>query len=150
MVAVRRALASVSWKRVRPLFVAAFTILLRWPSRAWRAKSSVGVVAVADSACNASVSGVSRAPGVAVSEVMPWIVIVVAALPKTTPRSPVARCYHSIMSWCAWKVFFHAAHVLLERGRLSQSRRCFGKLSAARKNPVTIAASHMLLMGRFV
>ena len=48
--AVRRVLASVSWKRVRPLFVAALTILSRWPLRAWREKSLVGMVAVADAA----------------------------------------------------------------------------------------------------
>ena len=48
VVAVRCALASVSWKRVRPLFVAASDILSRWPSRAWREKSPVSAVAVAN------------------------------------------------------------------------------------------------------
>ena len=50
VVAVRRMLASVRWKRVRPLFVAASAILSRWPPRVWRAKSLVGVVAAADTA----------------------------------------------------------------------------------------------------
>ena len=50
VMAVRRALALVSWKSMRPLFVAASTILLRWPLRDWRAKSTVGVVAVANAA----------------------------------------------------------------------------------------------------
>ena len=48
VMAVRRELASVSWKSVRPLLVAASAILSRSPSRAWRAKSPAGVVAVAD------------------------------------------------------------------------------------------------------
>ena len=50
VMAVRRALASVIWNRVRPLFVAAFAILSRWSSRAWREKSPVGVVEVAEAA----------------------------------------------------------------------------------------------------
>ena len=50
VVAVRRALALVSWKRVRPLFVATSSILSSWLSRAWTAKSPVGVVAAADAA----------------------------------------------------------------------------------------------------
>ena len=88
VVAVRRALALVNWKRVRPLFVAASTILLRWPSRAWREKSPVGVGAAADAAWNVSVSGVIRAPGVAVAAVMPSMVIAAAVLPKTPPPLP--------------------------------------------------------------
>ena len=50
VVAVRRALASIIWKRVRLLFVTASATLSRWPSRAWSAKSRLGVVAVADAA----------------------------------------------------------------------------------------------------
>ena len=50
VVTMRRALVSVSWKRVRPLFVATSAILSMWPSRDWREKSLVGVVAVADAA----------------------------------------------------------------------------------------------------
>ena len=50
VVAVRCALVSVSWKRVRSLFVAASSILLMWTSRAWRVKSPVGVVAAANAA----------------------------------------------------------------------------------------------------
>ena len=38
----RRALASVSWWRVRPLFVAASAMRLRWPSSACRANSPAG------------------------------------------------------------------------------------------------------------
>ena len=50
VVAVRRVLASVIWKSVRPMLVAESAILLRWLSRDWRAKSPVGVVAVSDTA----------------------------------------------------------------------------------------------------
>ena len=35
----RRAFASVSWESVVPLLVAALAIRLRWPSRAWSARS---------------------------------------------------------------------------------------------------------------
>ena len=48
--AFRRALALVSWKKVRLLFVAESAILLRWPSRAWMAKSPGVIVAVANTA----------------------------------------------------------------------------------------------------
>ena len=98
---------------------------------------------VADAAWNASVLGVRRVPGVDVVTVMPWIVIAAAALPKTPPCPPVAHCSRSSVSWWAQKVVFHAVHVLLARGRLSQSGRCFGKLPAAKTEPVAIAASHL-------
>ena len=90
-----------------------------------------------------------RAPTVAVAAVIPWLVIVAAALPKTSPLSPVARCSRSSVSWWERKVVFHAAHVLLVRGRLSQSGRCFGKLPAARSEPVAMAASHLSFIGSF-
>ena len=50
VVKVRRALALVSWWRVRPLFVAALAIRSRWPSSACRANSPTGLFAAAGAA----------------------------------------------------------------------------------------------------
>ena len=38
---------------------------------------------------------------------------------------------------------------MLERGRLYQLGRCFGKLPTARSEPVAITASHLLSIGSF-
>ena len=101
------------------------------------------MVDVPDAAWNASASGLIRAPGLAVAAMMPCIKMAADALPKTSPLSPVARCSRSSVSWWERKVVFHAAHVLLARGGMSQSGRCFGKLLAARSEPLAIAASHL-------
>ena len=78
-----------------------------------------GKEGVPDAACNASASVVVRAPGFAVAAVMSWMEMAAAALPKTSTRSPVARCSCSSVSWCERKVVLHTAHVLLARERLS-------------------------------
>ena len=71
---------------------------------------------VPDAAWNVSASGKVRAPGFAMVEVMLWMVVAAAALPKMSPHSPVARCSLSSVSWCEQKVVLHAAHALLARG----------------------------------
>ena len=136
-------MASVICDSVRPLLVAASAIRSRWPSRACSARLLAGEEDGPDAAWNVSLSGEVWVLGIAVASVMPWSAVAAEALPKTSPRSPVAHCSRSSVSWCVGKVVFHAAHVLLERGRLSQSGRCLGKLPAARSKPVAMAASHL-------
>ena len=87
-------------------------------------------------------------PGRAVAWVIPWIAVAEEALPKTSPRSPVARCSRSSVSLWERNAVFHDVQVLLARGRLSQSGSCLGKLPAARREPVAMAASHLSLIGR--
>ena len=95
----RRALASVSCESVVPLLVAASAIWSRWPSRACSARSLAGKENSPDAAWNASASGEVWVPGLAVASVMPWSAVATKALPKTSPRSPVARCSRSSVSW---------------------------------------------------
>ena len=101
-----------------------------------------------DAAWYACALGEVWKPGRAVSWVIPWIAVAAEALPKTSPRSPVARCSRSSVSWCERNVVFHNVQVLLAWGRLSQSGRCLGKLPADRREPVDMAASHLSLIGR--
>ena len=95
----RRALAYVSWESVVPLLVAALAIRSRWLSRACSARSLAGEEDSPDAACNASALGEVWVPGLAVASLMPWSAVAAEALPKTSPRSPVARCSRSSVSW---------------------------------------------------
>ena len=143
----RRALASVSWESVVPLLVATSAIRSRWPSRACSARSLAWGEDGPDAAWNASALAEVWTPDRAVAYMILWSAVAAEALPKTSPRSLVDRCSHSSVSWWARKAVFHAVHVLLAHERLSQSRRCLGKLPAARREPVAMAASHFSSIG---
>ena len=81
------------------MLVAASAIRSRWPSRACSARLLEGEEDVPDAAWNASALVEVWIPGPAGALVMPWSAVAAEALPKTLPRSPVARCSRSSVSW---------------------------------------------------
>ena len=91
-------LESVSCESVSLLLVAVSAIRSRWLSRAWSARSLAGKEDGPDAAWNTSALGEVWVPGLAMASVMPWSAVAAEALPKTSPRSPVARCSRSSVS----------------------------------------------------
>ena len=79
---------------------------------------------------------------------MPWSAVAAEAPPENVaPLSgdPLLTLERELVRA---ESVFHATHVLLAQGRLSQLGRCLGKLPAERREPVAMAASHLSSTGR--